>query len=274
MENEINEISEKPKESVILFRAFFDAIQKFDNKDIRLECYEALINYGIYGITPVSTNPATMAVFIMAQPYMDTAKKRYDKCVENGKKGAEFGKKGGAPKGNQNARKNKTTPKQPLTDTVTDTVTETDIETVNETDNLTVNETEIETENNLNQLATNSLQNITIQNGVQVFNKTLSHIHTQFKNNFDLRSCDIKHIEKINSINLNEIDTNLLIDKIKQSNFLCSCPNLGLEWCILNYNKIIGDYYKNFNSGDLAPLKKALPERYNINFYDPEYTSL
>ena len=36
--------------------------------------------------------------------------------VENGKKGAEFGKLGGAPKGNQNARKNnpQSTPKQPL----------------------------------------------------------------------------------------------------------------------------------------------------------------
>ena len=36
--------------------------------------------------------------------------------VENGKKGAEYGKLGGAPKGNQNARKNnpQSTPKQPL----------------------------------------------------------------------------------------------------------------------------------------------------------------
>lgn len=31
----------------------------------------------------------------------------YDKCVEIGRKGAKYGKLGGAPKGNQNARKNK-----------------------------------------------------------------------------------------------------------------------------------------------------------------------
>ena len=44
--------------------------------------------------------------------------------VENGKKGAEFGKLGGAPKGNQNARKNnpQSTPKQPLDVDVNDDV--------------------------------------------------------------------------------------------------------------------------------------------------------
>ena len=52
----------------------------------------------------------------MAKPNLDSARRRYMASVENGKKGAEYGKLGGAPKGNQNARKNnpQLTPKQPL----------------------------------------------------------------------------------------------------------------------------------------------------------------
>ena len=45
----------------------------------------------------------------LVKPNLDSARRRYMASVENGKKGAEYGKLGGAPKGNQNARK-----KQPL----------------------------------------------------------------------------------------------------------------------------------------------------------------
>ena len=48
-------------------------------------------------------------IMAMAKPNLDSARRRYMASVENGKKGAEYGKLGGAPKGNQNARK-----KQPL----------------------------------------------------------------------------------------------------------------------------------------------------------------
>ena len=52
----------------------------------------------------------------LVNPNLYSDCKRYEASVENGKKGAEFGKLGGAPKGNQNARKNnpQSTPKQPL----------------------------------------------------------------------------------------------------------------------------------------------------------------
>lgn len=49
----------------------------------------------------------------LAKPNLEAARRRYEACVENGKKGAEFGKNGGAPKGNQNARK-KQPQEQPL----------------------------------------------------------------------------------------------------------------------------------------------------------------
>lgn len=49
----------------------------------------------------------------LAKPNLEAARRRHEACVENGKKGAEFGKNGGAPKGNQNARK-KQPQEQPL----------------------------------------------------------------------------------------------------------------------------------------------------------------
>lgn len=41
-------------------------------------------------------------------------------------------------------------------------------------------------------------------------------------------------------------DIDILADKIKQSSFLSSCDNLGLEWCIQHYDEILADKYKNF----------------------------
>jgi hypothetical protein len=66
----------------------------------------------------------------MAKPNLDSAKRRYMASVENGKKGAEYGKLGGAPKGNQNARK-KQPLKQPLDVDVNDDVEEDVNEEVN-----------------------------------------------------------------------------------------------------------------------------------------------
>ena len=62
--------------------------------------------------------------------------------VENGKKGAEFGKLGGAPKGNQNARKNnpQSTPKRPLDVDVNEDVEEDVEEDVNEEVNINVDD--------------------------------------------------------------------------------------------------------------------------------------
>ena len=41
----------------------------------------------------------------LIRPQLEASIRRYDACRNNGLKGAEYGKNGGAPKGNQNARK-------------------------------------------------------------------------------------------------------------------------------------------------------------------------
>ena len=52
------------------------------------------------GVDEESISPMVNVIVAMAKPNLDSARRRYMASVENGKKGAEFGKLGGAPKGN------------------------------------------------------------------------------------------------------------------------------------------------------------------------------
>ena len=60
-----------------------------------------------------SEDPMVDMLLQMNKPILTAAEKRHRQAVENGMKGAESGKLGGAPKGNQNARKKKDGEKQP-----------------------------------------------------------------------------------------------------------------------------------------------------------------
>lgn len=79
-----------------------------DDKDFR-ECFMKIRDYALEGIDEESTSSNINIIMALVKPNLDAARRRYMASVENGKKGAEYGKLGGAPKGNQNARK-----KQPL----------------------------------------------------------------------------------------------------------------------------------------------------------------
>lgn len=98
------------RDSFIFYRSFQDAINEADEKD-QLLIYQAIANYALNLEEPKLTGMAKV-VWILIKPQLDANWRRY----ENGCKGSEFGKKGGAPKGNTNASKQnnpKTTPIQP-----------------------------------------------------------------------------------------------------------------------------------------------------------------
>jgi hypothetical protein len=100
------------------------------------ECMLKISDYALDGVDEESSSPMVNVIMELVKPNLDAANKRYDACVENGKKGAEYGKLGGAPKGNQNARK-KQPLKQPLNVDVEENVNN-DVN-VNEKDNIEVN---------------------------------------------------------------------------------------------------------------------------------------
>lgn len=109
------------RDSFIFYRSFKNAVRALPI-EMRLNVYEAIIDYALEGIEPPQ-NGIERAIFEIVRPQIDANNKRY----ENGCKGAECGKRGGAPIGNQNARKQpqnnpKTTPNVNVNDNVNDNV--------------------------------------------------------------------------------------------------------------------------------------------------------
>lgn len=96
------------KKSFVMYASFLEAMKHLNDAEYR-ECMTLISEYAFNGIEDKSSSPLVNIILEMAKPNLEAARRRYDACVENGKKGAEYGKLGGAPKGNQNARK-----KQPL----------------------------------------------------------------------------------------------------------------------------------------------------------------
>ena len=108
-------IKKNEKRSFVFYDSFLEAMKHLSDAEFR-ECVLKIRDYALEGVDEESSSPMVNVIMAMAKPNLDSAKRRYMASVENGKKGAEFGKLGGAPKGNQNARKNnpQSTPKQPL----------------------------------------------------------------------------------------------------------------------------------------------------------------
>lgn len=113
------------KKSFVMYDSFLSAMKHLNDAEFR-ECVLKIRDFALEGVDEESSSPMVNVIMELAKPNLDSARRRYMASVENGKKGAEFGKLGGAPKGNQNARKNnpQSTLKQPLDVDVDDNVNE------------------------------------------------------------------------------------------------------------------------------------------------------
>lgn len=85
------------RKSFVFFASFRDSIEALPLK-YRYEMCAAIYNYALYSEMPEFSNPLLIPTFLAMKPNIDVSIQRYDNCVENGKKG-------GAPRGNQNAKK-------------------------------------------------------------------------------------------------------------------------------------------------------------------------
>lgn len=83
------------RESVLIYRSQYKAIKEIDDPAERAKCYEAILEYGLDREEPEGLEGIPKIVFIQAKPQIDANHKKY---ID--------GLKGGAPEGNQNARKN------------------------------------------------------------------------------------------------------------------------------------------------------------------------
>lgn len=105
-------MEEKEKrDSFVFYRSFLEAIDQADTES-QLKLYRAIALYALNGEEPRLVGLVN-AVWLAIKPQLDANYKRFQNGKKGGKfgfLGAEHGKKGGAPKGNQNARKNKNNP--------------------------------------------------------------------------------------------------------------------------------------------------------------------
>lgn len=109
--------SQDERQSFTFYLSFEKGIQALKNAD-QLLVYRAISRYSLFGEKPALRGFALM-VWELILPTLEKSRKGF----ENGKLGAEFGKLGGAPKGNKNACKNnpQNNPQNNPTDTDTDT---------------------------------------------------------------------------------------------------------------------------------------------------------
>lgn len=75
------------KESMIVYESAYKAICFLPDEQQRWEAIEGLMRYGFYDEEPESENPFVKMVYVQAIPSMRSAKERYARAVENGKKG-------------------------------------------------------------------------------------------------------------------------------------------------------------------------------------------
>ena len=85
------------KDSGVIYKSFVDAARKLDDQT-RLEAMDAYFDYLFEDTEYEGGNPVVDALMTIMKPSIDKAGNRYEAACENGKKG-------GAPKGNSNAKK-------------------------------------------------------------------------------------------------------------------------------------------------------------------------
>lgn len=81
------------RESFIFYRSFYEAIRCMPT-DVQAEIYPAICEYALFGKLPKNLSEVAKGMFTLIKPNIDVNTARF----ENGKKGAQYGKRGGRPK--------------------------------------------------------------------------------------------------------------------------------------------------------------------------------
>ena len=183
------------KRSFVMYDSFLEAMKHLNDAEFR-ECVLKIRDYALEGNEEESESPMVNVIMALAKPNLDSARRRYMASVENGKKGAEFGELGGAPKGNKNASK-KQPLKQPLDVDVDDNV--------NEDVDVDVN---VEVDDYTNADVNNDAES-TPTGLVSSYNTSIQGVNNQIENDseqFEDREEKIKPLQEMNSSHSNSCD--------------------------------------------------------------------
>ena len=191
------------KRSFVFYDSFLEAMKHLNDSEFR-ECVMRIRDYALEGIDEESQSPYVNIILAMAKPNLDSARRRYMASVENGKKGAEFGELGGAPKGNKNASK-----KQPLKQPLDVDVDVDDNDNVNEDVDVDVDvNVNVEVDDYTNTDVNNDAES-TPTELVSSYNTSIQGVNNQIENNseqFEDREEKIKPLQEVNSSHSNSCD--------------------------------------------------------------------
>ena len=74
------------EKGVVIRPSFYEAIISMGEQN-QLALFKAICCYGLYGQEPVGLSARAEALFALMKPNLDSASKRYNASVANGKKG-------------------------------------------------------------------------------------------------------------------------------------------------------------------------------------------
>jgi len=177
------------RESFVFYRSFYEGIKELP-RDIQGEVLTAIMEYGLNGVTTENQKPITKAMFALIKPQLDANNQRF----ENGRLGAEHGKKGGRPKKEKPQENPNLTPKKPQ---------ENPNLTPNVNDNVNVNDNDDKDASAI----TDEKKYYSSDNGVI---KSISELKRDYLNDENLCNAIIK--------NLKVIDKNILSERLDAFN--------------------------------------------------------
>ena len=179
------------RESFVFYRSFYEGIKELP-RDIQGEVLTAIMEYGLNGVTTENQKPITKAMFALIKPQLDANNQRF----ENGRLGAEHGKKGGRPKKEKPQENPNQTPKKPQ-------------ENPNLTPNVNVNDNVNDNDNDDKDASaiTDEKKYYSSDNGVI---KSISELKRDYLNDENLCNAIIK--------NLKVVDKNMLSERLDAFN--------------------------------------------------------
>lgn len=224
--------------SFVFYRSIFDAIEKIPDLKTQAQAFKAIANYGLNGVEPEKdVNPFVSIIFAQARSVLDSARRRYNACVENGSQG-------GAPRENQNARK--TTEKQP------NKQPENNPKTTKQT-------TKKQPKNNLNENVNDNV-NYHDKEREKEEEKEREFFLLSLKNKFP--NLKIETSQK----DFSKFELEKIIKAIEKSEWL---QNASIDFIFKNYDKVLAGNYDSFKKQKKSEIKnREYSEEFLNNLFD------
>ena len=234
------------RESFLVYKSFFILIKLLPEKS-QLRVYKAMFEYNCYGNNPTFETEQEQAIWESIVAQLDANNRRYENA-----------KKGGAPIGNQNAKKQlKATEKQPNINQETTEKSQVNTDDFETNQKITKEEKEETTPFFSTEKQPND--NVNVNDNVNDIYNLSACAHEKLKLSGFLENHKNIVVDTCSTL-LADMDFDLISNKIDTTPFLQQITSL--HWFVVNYSKIKSGYYNQ--------LKKKFREKED---FERTYTS-